>query len=212
MVKVMKLRYSPTSPYVRKVTVTAIETGLHGRIERVPTALFRPGCDIDRDNPLGKIPALISGDGMVLYDSAVICEYLDSLHDGAKLFPPTGRERWTALRRQALADGLADAAVLRKYETWRPREVQSEDWLAHQRGKMERALDALEAEAGALDGALTIGHVAMVCVLDWLDLRFPEDPWRPSRPRLAGWLGGISKRRSFIETFPEDPNENREPS
>ena len=208
----MKLRYSPTSPYVRKVTVTAIEAGLDGRIERLPTALFQPGCDIDRDNPLGKIPALIAGDGAVLYDSAVICEYLDSLHPGPKLFPPAGEERWTALRRQALADGLADAAVLRKYETRRPPEVQSDDWMTHQRGKMERALDALEGEAGALDGALTIGHVAMVSVLDWLDLRFPDDPWRPSRPRLAGWLSKISKRPSFLRTFPEDPNENREAS
>ena len=208
----MKLRYSPTSPYVRKVTVTAIEAGLDGLIERVPTALFQAGCDIDRDNPLGKIPALITGDGVVLYDSAVICEYLDSLNDGPKLFPPAGAERWTALRRQALADGLADAAVLRKYETWRPAEAQSADWIGHQRGKMERALDALEGEADALSAPLTIGHVAMVSVLDWLDLRFPDDPWRPARPRLARWLAVISTRRSFIETYPEDPNENRKAS
>ena len=208
----MKLRYSPTSPYVRKVTVTAIEAGLHGRIERVPTALFQPGCDIEGDNPLGKIPALTTGDGVVLYDSAVICEYLDSLHDGAKLFPPAGGERWTALRRQALADGLADAAVLRKYETWRPQEMQSGEWIGHQRDRMERALDALEGEADALSGPLTIGHVAIVSVLDWLDLRFPDDPWRPARPHLARWLATISKRRSFVETYPEGPNENRKAS
>ena len=116
----MKLRYSPTSPYVRKVTVTAQETGVQPRIERVPTVTTDPASGLAKDNPLGKVPTLILDDGERLYDSPVICEYLDGLHGGAKIVPPAGPERWVALRRQALADGILDAAVLRLMETRRP--------------------------------------------------------------------------------------------
>src|SRR3546814_4963738 len=109
----MKLRYSPTSPYVRKVNVVAIETGLQDRIERVPTVTADPASGLAKDNPLGKVPVLITDDGMRLYDSPVICEYLDSLHEGPKLIPTEGIARWVTLSQQALADGLLDAAILR---------------------------------------------------------------------------------------------------
>src|SRR3990167_1033017 len=109
----MKLRYSPTSPYVRKVSVTLIETGLDKNIERVATSVWDPKTDIGKDNPLGKIPTLITDDGAVLYDSPVICEYLDGLHKGPKLFPASGEARWRALRLQALGDGMTDAGILR---------------------------------------------------------------------------------------------------
>ncbi len=102
----MKLRYSPTSPYVRKVSVTALELGLTERIARVPTDTQDRESGIAEHNPLGKVPALILDDGGVLYDSPVICEYLDSLHDGPPMFPAAGPARWTALRQQALGDGI----------------------------------------------------------------------------------------------------------
>src|SRR5579862_9120083 len=110
----MKLRFAAASPFVRKVMVVALETGLSERIERVASAVspVKPNEDIARENPLIKVPSLTLDDGTVLYDSPVICEYLDTLHDGAKLFPPSGAARWTALRQQALADGLMEAAIL----------------------------------------------------------------------------------------------------
>jgi glutathione S-transferase len=109
----MKLRYTPPSPFVRKVLVLAIEAGLRERIELVPTKPWDPGTDLPLDNPLGKVPALVTDEAGVLYDSRVICEYLDLLHDGSPFFPSSGARRWRVLRRQALADGIMDAAVLR---------------------------------------------------------------------------------------------------
>ena len=126
----MKLYYSPSSPYARKVRVVAIETGLDKKIEMVNVALtpVAPNADVDKHNPIGKIPAL-SVKGMDLFDSPVICEYLDSQHKGRKLFPRKGRDRWMALRQQAMADGLLDAALLARYEgALRPEEKRWPDW------------------------------------------------------------------------------------
>ena len=201
----MKLRYSPASPYVRKVMITAIETGLDGRIEIVPTSVWDPATDIAGDNPLGKVPALITDGGEVLYDSPVICEYLDSLHDGAKLFPPSGGARWTALRRQALADGILDAAVGRLLEGKRPDGERSDAWMARLATTIGRALDAFEDEADALGDAATIGHVAIGCALGYLDFRFADDHWRSGRPALADWYEVFAQRRSVIATMPKDP-------
>ena len=146
----MKLRYSPASPYVRKCLALAHEAGLAGRIDLVPTVTADPCSGLANDNPLGKIPALATDDGQVLFDSPVICEYLDSLHGGGKFLPPAGPARWTALRRQALADGLLDAALLRRYESARPADEQSPGWHDKQKAVITRALDALEAEADRL--------------------------------------------------------------
>ena len=201
----MKLRYSPASPYVRKVMITAIETGLDGRIEIVPTSVWDPATDIAGDNPLGKVPALITDGGEVLYDSPVICEYLDSLHDGAKLFPPSGGARWTALRRQALADGILDAAGGRLLEGKRPDGERSDAWTARLAAAIGRALDALEDEADAMGDAATIGHVAVGCALGYLDFRFADDHWRSGRPALADWYEVFAQRRSVIATMPKDP-------
>src|SRR5262249_40526599 len=127
----MKLRWSPASPYVRKVMVAAIETGLEGRIEKVPTKVgpVIENPELSRENPLIKIPSLVTDDGITLYDSPVICEYLDSQHQGAKLFPPAGPARWHALRQLALGDGILDAALLARYEnTLRPEALRWKDW------------------------------------------------------------------------------------
>src|SRR3954454_297360 len=113
----MQLRYAATSPFVRKVMVIAIETGLVDRIETIaaPGSPLKPNRGGPAAAPLAKIPALLTDEGELLYDSPVICEYLDGLHDGARFFPQ-GKGRWQALRRQALGDGILDAAITVRYE------------------------------------------------------------------------------------------------
>lgn len=201
----MKLRYSPTSPYVRKVTVVAHETGLFGRLIIVPTNVWANDTDIGRDNPLGKVPALVTDGGEVLYDSPVICEYLDSLHDRAKVFPPTGGARWTALRRQALADGILDAGILRRLELARKEPERSSTWIERQRQAVERGLDTLEEGAADLGAGVTIGHIAIGCALGWLDFRFAAENWRQHRPALAAWYAKFAERPSMKSTVPKDP-------
>src|ERR1700761_2232025 len=173
----MKLRYSATSPFVRKVTVAAIETGLEARIERIPTAVAptKRNDEVVRENPLVKIPSLTTDDGFVIYDSPVICEYLDTLHSGAKLFPAEGKARWLALRQQALGDGILDAAILGRYETLRPREFLWQDWIDAQLRKVRGALSAIEMECEsgdlthAADGGMpTIGQITIGCALGYL--------------------------------------------
>ena len=159
----MKLHWSPRSPYVRKVMIVAHELGLADRIETVRTVVGGTTSHLAlmRDNPLGKIPTLVLEDDTVLYDSPVICEYLDTLHDRPKLFPPWP-ERLTALRRLALGDGMLDIALAWVGERFRPAERQSAPHIALWQAKMRACIDALETEADALGaGALTIGISAL---------------------------------------------------
>jgi glutathione S-transferase len=204
----MKLRYSPASPYVRKCLVLAHEAGLAGRLELVPTVTADPASGLAHDNPLGKIPALATDDGQILFDSPVICEYLDSLKgSGGTFLPPAGPARWTALRRQALADGILDASLLRRYESLRPADEQSAGWHDKQKSVVARALDALEAEAERLGdpaGPADIGRIAIACALGYLDFRFAADAWREGRPKLARWYAGFAKRASMAATVPKD--------
>ncbi|MBT3238195.1 MAG: glutathione S-transferase [Rhodospirillaceae bacterium] len=209
----MKLRYSPTSPYVRKVMVMAIETGLEDSIEAIATNAWESGPDLVNDNPLSKVPTLVLDGGETLYDSPVICEYLDSLHDGVKLFPPAGGARWTALRRQALADGIMDAAILRLMEGKRADGERSDSWAERQKAAIDRALDALEEEADGFAGKeadgsgddVTIGHITIAVALGYLDLRFDADNWRENRPALADFYDTFSGRASMAKTTPKDP-------
>jgi glutathione S-transferase len=197
----MKLYHSPTSPYVRKVLMTAIELGLRERIELVPVhnSPVEPSAALNQTNPIGKIPALITDEGVEFYDSPVICEYLDSLQ-GARLFPASGPARWDVLRQQALADGIMDAAVLVRYETWlRPAELRWNDWTEGQTSKIERALDVLEGQVVGLAG-LTIGTISIACALGYLDLRLGHLVWRDRRPQLSSWLADFAQRPSFQST------------
>ena len=199
----MKLYFNPASPYVRKVRVTAHELGLDGRIERISISLspVNPHEALRSSNPIGKIPTLVTDDGAALYDSPVICEYLDSLVGGGRIFPATGPARWTALRRQALADGIMDAAVLTRYEeATRPKELRWQGWIDGQLLKVRTILDALEGEN--LDGAFDIGTISIACALGYLDLRFASEGWRSTRPRLAEWTAAIGKRPSLEATAP----------
>jgi len=201
----VKLRFSPASPFVRKVTVVALETGLDARVERVPASVAptKPNPDIQKDNPLAKVPALVLDNGETLYDSPVICEYLDSLHGGAKMFPAAGAARWTALRRQALGDGILDAAVLTRYESIRPDPYKWQEWMDGQMAKVQGALAAFEAEAGALGATLDIGTITLGCALGYLDFRFADLGWRKSFPKLAAWYEGFAARPSMKATVPQ---------
>ena len=200
----MKLLYSPASPYARKVLVLAHETGLIDRIA-VTTAGASPtgpSAEVAAHNPLGKIPALVLEDGTALYDSRVICEYLDGLSAGPRLFPE-GAARWDALTRQALADGLLDAALLTRYErVLRPEDKRWDAWDSGQIGKILSALDRFETLVVGLP-ALDIGTLAMACALGYLDLRFPDLAWREGRPDLAAWFAAFARRPSMEATVPK---------
>ena len=203
----MKLHWSPRSPFVRKVMIVAHELGVVDRLQLVRTvaAMMKPHPELMIDNPLSKIPTLVLDDGMVLYDSAVICEYLDHLHDGPKLFPLPFDERLTALRRQALGDGLLDALVLWRGELSRPAEQQSQPYLKSFAARNEATLTALERETPALESsAYSIGHVAIGCALSYLDFRFADRQWRRDHLRLAGWHATFAARAAVGATEPID--------
>jgi len=206
----MRLRYSPTSPFVRKVMVAAIETGVIEQIERIPTAVAptTPNEDMARENPLVKVPSLTTDDGLVLYDSPVICEYLDTLHAGAKLFPAAGKPRWLALRQQALGDGILEAAILGRYESVRPEQFRWQEWIDAQLRKVRGALAALEheAETGELAAGTsavpTIGQITVGCALGYLDFRYQSEEWHTRYRRLAAWSIEFSQRKSMQLTVP----------
>jgi glutathione S-transferase len=201
----MKLWHTPPSPFARKVRVAAIELGLAGRIEEilVTVAPNKPNETLGRTNPLMKVPALETDDGLVLFDSRVICEYLDALAGGNRLFPAQPARRWDALRRQALGDGVVDAGVLRRYElALRPEALRWAEWLQGQQRKIDLGLDVAEREAGAWGDAFDIGHITIACALHWLDFRFGDNDWRGRRPTLAAWLAGAQARPSIAQTMP----------
>jgi len=201
----MRLWFNPASPFARKVRIVARETGLEGRIEEVSILVspVKPHGELARANPLVKIPALSTPDEGTLYDSAVICEYLDSLHRGMPLFPRSGSERWRELRLHALCDGILDAAVLMRYEAAvRPEALQWPDWVAGQLGKVRGGLDALELECPAWGECFAIGEITAACVLGYLDFRFPGEAWRDSHPALAKWFVKASQRPSVKATVP----------
>jgi glutathione S-transferase len=176
---------SPPSPFGRKVKIAAAVLGLGDRIAVEHGDTSDPGSRVRRDNPLGKIPILILPDSTQVYDSRVIVEYLDLIAGGGILIPSQMPERLRVLRLQALADGIMDAALLRRYEQIRQPGERSASWDDNQAGKVERGLAVLEdAPPG---GDIDAGTIAVACALGYLDLRF-EGAWRESHPRLVAWL------------------------
>ena len=198
----MKLRYTARSPFVRKVIVLAHEHGLADRIEMVPTSLspVQGNDTLALENPLMKVPSLVTDDGQTLFDSPVICEYLDDMATGRKLFPATGPARWAALRQQALGDGILDAIILCAYETARPEDKRWGGWTDGQMRKAHLGLAAVERED--LSSPRTIGHIAIGCMLGYLDLRFPDDGWRQRHPKLALWYKDFAELPGMKATRP----------
>lgn len=204
----MKLWYAAASPFVRKVLILAHEAGIADRLELFDAATtpLDPNEDLARDNPLGKIPALVLEDGHSIFDSPVICDYLDSIHDGKKLIPASGMERTNALVTEALGDGIMEAAVGIRYElALRPKEKQWDEWTDGQFRKITQALDTLEMWRGAKLPEIHIGSIAVVSALGYLDFRFPDFDWRTDRPVLTQMFATFSKRKSMIESNPEKP-------
>lgn len=200
----LTLHWSPKSPYVRKVMVCAHELGLVDRLELVRSvaAMLKPNLAIMAVNPLSKIPTLVREDGLVLFDSVVICEYLDDLA-GGRLFPREGEARWQALRWHAFGDGLLDALILWRNE--RERAVPLQPLLDAFGMKVRASLELLDAEAAGLDAApFSIGTLTIGCALGYIDYRFDALGWRSLAPRLAQWHVELCRRPSFQATEPID--------
>ena len=202
----MKLAYSAASPYVRKVMIVAIEAGLDSKIEKLTMAVRpdQPSAALAADNPLMKVPTLITDDGEKLFDSRVICAYLDSLNPGAKLIPESGPARWKALRQEALGDGITDAGILVRYELGlRPKELHWKEWIDGQTKKVMQGLDQLESEAASLSGPLNIGQIAVACGLGWMKFRNVFGDVLATRPKLAAAIAKLEERPSFKATVPQ---------
>lgn len=195
----MKLFYSATSPYVRKVVACALACGISDQITRIETNPHASPPDLLAANPLSKVPCLVTVDGFALFDSPVICEYLDAVGAGS-LFPPPGPARWRALRFQAIGDGIMDAAVLRRMDMGRPAEDARDAAMTRNRDAVERALDLLQSDPPA--NHLDIGSISVACALGYLDLRFAADGWRDGRGKLAQWYAGMAERPEIAESAP----------
>lgn len=200
----MKLFHSPSSPFVRKVMVLLLEAKATDRVALIPVSgnPLDPGTmPVDR-NPLGKIPALERDDGPTLYDSRVITRYLDdTLQSGLY---PAAPHLWDTLTLEATADGIAEAAVLIRYEFHvRPEAARSPDWAEAQWQKIDRALTAVEARwMSHLSGPLDMGQIAIGCALGYLDFRLADRDWRKTRPSLAAWYASFSDRPAMRATAP----------
>lgn len=194
----MKLAFSPASPYVRKCWMVAILRGIDSKIElwKVPTS----APELAAQNPLSKIPTLITDDGEVLYDSPVIAEYLDSVGDAPRLIPAEGPARWKALTLAALGDGILDATQPRRREVALPQDDGRKEYIAGQQAKVTRALDALEKES--LGDLKTIGDIAVACALGYLDFRYPHEPWRPGHPTLEAWYARVLALPAMQRSMP----------
>lgn len=193
------LRSSPPSPFGRKIKIAASLLGLSDQIKIETTDTNDPSDSIRKQNPLGKIPALILDDGSALFDSPVILEYLDALAGGGKIIPREGKARWDVLRLHAIADGIMDAALLQVYEKrFRPEEHWVAKWTDYQAEKVTRTLDVLEAAPPALNAVPDIGHIGLACALGYLDLRF-EGKWRAKYPKLVAWLDDFAAKVPAFE-------------
>jgi glutathione S-transferase len=201
----MKLHWSPRSPFVRKVMVVVHELGLADRVTCVRTvaATTKPHAALMQDNPLSKIPTLVLDDGTVIYDSPVICEYLDGLGGAPKLHPAEPGARLVALRRQALGDGFLDMLVLLRDE--RMRASPSDAHKASAAARKAAVLNSLDQEAEALAATpFGIGHIAIGCALSYLDFRYADEDWRKDHPRIAAWHAAFATRPAVRATEPVD--------
>lgn len=197
----LRLFYSSGSPFVRKVMVCAILRGLDKRLELIATNPHVSPPELLAQNPLSKVPCLVPSDDLPIFDSRVICEYLDNLGTASPLFPDPGPERTGSLVLQALGDGIMDAAVARRVQQPWPKDEGRQAFDARQKAAIDRSLDWLEQyPPGQLRD---IGSIAVACALGYLDFRFGAEPWRDSRPTLAAWFAKASAHPAMAETVPE---------
>ena len=190
----LTLRFSPSSPFVRKIRIAASLLGLEKDIKAEPAETTSPSDTVRQQNPLGKIPTLVLEDGSTLFDSRVILEYLDHRAGGGRIIPKDAPARFAALRLQALADGILDASILQVYEgRFRPPERHEPKWVEHQAGKVARGLAALEAAPPGLGSPPDVGQITVACTLGYRDFRFGEG-WRKDHPRLVAWLDGFAAK------------------
>ncbi|MBI5131747.1 MAG: glutathione S-transferase N-terminal domain-containing protein [Rhodopseudomonas palustris] len=200
----MKLYHSTASPFVRKVMVLAHETGLVSRLDLVSAVVSPVARDagVVAHNPTGHIPTLLLDDGTALYDSAVICQYLDTLHDGPPMLPAEPLARARALCLQALGDGIMNAGVLIRFENaLRPPDLRWPAWLDGQTSKIQSSLDALERDWLAyLEQQIDIGTISVACALGYIDFRELRPGWRTAVPALADWHARFAQRGSMQQT------------
>ena len=196
----MKITASGASPYVRKVMACAIARGIDQQLEKWTIATTDPV--LSNSNPLGKVPTLINDEGVALFDSPVICEFLDSVGSAPALFPAAGPARWAALRLQAIGDGILDASQPRRREIALPQDEGRVGYIDLQRGKVARAVEVLEKEAASLGALKTVGDIAVACALGYLDFRFAHEPWRPGHPKLEAWYASVVNLPPMAKTVP----------
>jgi glutathione S-transferase len=201
----MKLIYSPTSPYVRKVRIVFLEKKVD--IDLETNSVWAADTNIATYNPLGKVPCLVLDDGEAIQDSRVIAEYADALSPVSKLIPGDHRERATVKTWEALADGLLDASILTRLEkTWRPANEQSQAWIDRQIGKVHAALRQMSEQLGenvwCFGNQITLADIAVGCALGYLTFRFPEIQWQSQYPNLDRLYQKLLQRPSFKETEP----------
>lgn len=198
----MKLCFSPTSPYVRKVRACAITREIDKLIELMPMNANASPPELLAVNPLSKVPALVTDDGLALFDSPVICEYLDSIGEALPMFPAKGALRWRALKLQGMGDGILDASVPRRGEMMKPQDEGRIAWISRQKAAVDRTLDALEADPP--HRLVDIGSITIACALGYLDFRFAAQPWRQGRPKLAAWYEAFAQNPGIANTVPKE--------
>jgi glutathione S-transferase len=213
----MRLFWTPASPFVRKVMVTAHELKLVKQIEIVPTTWPHQWATrtiaFDKDfvaaNPVGRIPALVTDDGTAICESNLICRYLAARVRDAKLIPGDAGEDLPAVRLWGIADGALEAMIARRAETLRPDRERSNDFIQKQRERIARCFDSFDVSHLASRKALTIAHVAAGVACGYMDFRFPADAWRNGRPALARWYDDFATRDSMKLTMPAETPQHR---
>ena len=198
----MKFFSSGGSPFVRKVLVVAHETGQINELDQVFASPRDLAPDLVAVNPISKIPALVTEDGVNLAESDMICMYLDERHSGQKIIPPSGVARWSALAAEAISDGFMDAAVNRRGEDDRPAGARSQEAVDKLMARMMRCMDVMDAQAADAGDAVNIGTIALAAACGYADYRYPDLGWRDSRPNLAALNDRMQQRPSMKATQP----------
>ena len=198
----MQLYHATASPFARKVRVLVREKGLLERVEEITVNPLADPAELHFVNPLGKVPALVLSDGTALFDSPVICEYLDTISGSPRFLPKEGEKRWQVLRMQALADGIMDSGVAMSDETRRPEAQRSPDWQQRRQSGILRSIRKLEDEAIQLAGPVNLGGIAVACALGYLDFRLPHLDWRKDHVHVATAYAALSALPGMQATLP----------